>query len=176
MAQQTPFQVVVGSNIIPQAPFAALYQHVAQKDPKLHETLDRLAQPANISNNLSNPLQGIEFIFPSPEPGAVTNWANVLSNVPTDTTMYFPVIAYANIVSPSSTDVELDIQVSHDGGLNFISILNSPLIIPASANIMKSPTITFAQGAYFRNLDLVYGQLTSSDFDGDNITMEILFQ
>jgi hypothetical protein len=176
MAQNIPFQIVTGTQIVPQAPFASLYQHISQKDPKLHETLDRLAMPAQVSNNLSNPLQGIEFIFPLPSSGDITNWANILSNVPTDTTMYFPVIAYANIISPSSTDVELDIQVSHTGGSSFISVLNSPLIIPAGANIMTSPTITFAQGAYFRNLDLVYAQLTSEAFDGAMITAEILFQ
>jgi hypothetical protein len=174
--QTVPFQVVTGSAIVPQQPFASLYQHIRQKDPKLAETLDKLAAPAQLNNNLSNPLQGIEFIFSSPSPGDMTNWANVVSNVPTDMSMYFPVIAYANIVSPSSTDVELDIQVSHNGGVNFISILNSPLIIPATKNIMISPAITFAPGSYLRNLDLVYAKLTSADFDGANITAEILFQ
>jgi len=174
--QTVPFKVVVGTQVVPQQPFAHLYQHIRQRDPKLSETLDRLSQPASIQNNLSNPIQGIEFIFTSPSPGDKTNWANVLSNVPTDMSMYFPIIAYANVVSASATDVWVDIQVSHNGGVNFISLLNSPLIIPATLNIMTSPAVTFAQGAYLRNLDLVYAQLTSAAFTGGGITAEILFQ
>ena len=176
MSQTIPFQVATGASIVPKQPFAHLYQHIRQRDPKLAETLERLAQPASLQNNLANPLQGIEFIFPNPSPGDTTNWANILSNVPTDMSMYFPVIAYANVAGASSTDVELDIQVSHDGGAHFISVLTAPIIIPASSNVVKEPITTFAQGAYFRNLDLVYGQLTSLAFDGFNITMEILFQ
>ena len=176
MSQTIPYQTVTGVAIVPKQPFAHLYQHIRQRDPKLAETIERLATPNSLSNNLTNPLQGIEFIFPSPAPGDTTNWANVLSNVPTDTSMYFPVIAYANVSSPSSTDVTIDIQVSHNGGVNFITLLNSPLVIPATTNIMVSPTVTFAQGAYLRNLDLVYAQLTSAAFDGNNITIEILFQ
>src|ERR1017187_6575398 len=137
-----PFQVVTGSAIVPPQPFAHLYQHIRQRDPKLAETIDRLAQPATLQNNLSNPLQGIEFIFLTPTSGATTNWANVLSNDPTDMSMYFPLIAYANVAVGAAADITLDIQVSHDGGNNFISLLNSPLIIPAGALIMTSPIIT----------------------------------
>jgi hypothetical protein len=171
-----PFQVVTGSNIVPQQPFAHLYQHIRQRDPKLAETIDRLAQPAALNNNLSNPLQGIEFVFLDPLPSDKTNWVNVLSNVATDESLYYPLIAYANVTASSSTDIELDIQISHDGGLNFISILANLIIIPAGDLIMTKPLITFTQGAYLRNLDLVYAQLTSSAFDGGSITLELLFQ
>ena len=43
-----PFKVITGSSIVPQQPFSHLYQHVLQRDPKLHETLVRLAQPASL--------------------------------------------------------------------------------------------------------------------------------
>ena len=85
-------------------------------------------------------------------------------------------ISYANVTASSSTDIELDIQISHNGGANFISLLDAPVIIPATTLICKGPTITFAQGAYLRNFDLVYATLTSAAFDGGSITLELLFQ
>ena len=172
----TPFQVVIGTSITPKQPFAQLYQHVRQRDPKLGEAIDRLAAPLSTTDNLANPLQGIEFIFAAATPGAKTNWANVMSNVPTDMTMYFPLIAYGNVTTSSSSDVEIDIQVSHNGGANFVTLLNAPLVIPAGDLVMKAPITTFTQGAYLRNLDLVYAELTSGSFSGGTITMELLFQ
>lgn len=176
-AQTIPFQVVVGTEIVPQQPFAHLYQHIRQRDPKLSETLDRLSQPANIQSNLSNPLQCFTFILPSPSPGDKTaNYAEVMSNVPNDMNMYFPISLDGNVVTPSSTDIQIDIQISHDGGVNFISLLAAPFIIGAGNLIPTSPTVTFAQGAYLRNRDIVYGQLTSGAFTGSGLTFELLFQ
>lgn len=177
MAQTIPFKVVTGTKIIPKQPFAYLFQHIIQRDPKLHETLQNLSEPTNTTDNLSNPLQSFTFIMPLPSPGDKTdNYGMVMSNVPTDMSMYFLISLDGNLVTASSTDVEIDIQVSHNGGINFISLLAQPFIISAGDLIPTSPTIAFAQGAYLRNRDLVYGQLTSSSFDGAGLTFELLFQ
>jgi len=182
MQQTVPFQVATGAAITPVAPFAHLYQHIRQRDPKLAETLDRLAAPASITNNLSNPIQALTAKFPAPSPGDTTDYANVLSNVPTDTTMYFPIIAYANIVTSSSTDVQVDILISHydfvnnTNPLQFASILNGPLVIPATTNTLVSPIFNFGPNAYLMNLDIVYFQLISAAFDGALLTAELLFQ
>lgn len=173
-AQTTPFKIVTGVAVIPQQPFEHLYQHVRQRDPKLGETLERLSAPTQLNNNLSNPLQCFTFILPSG--GSTANWGEVMSNVPTDESMYFPISLDGNIITPSSTDVEIDIQVSHDGGANFISLLANPFIIPASAHIPPQPMISFAVGAYLRNRDLVSGAVTSGSFDGAGLTFELLFQ
>jgi hypothetical protein len=176
MAQITPFQVVTGVAVVPQAPFGQLYQHVKQRDPKLSETLDKLAQPANVQPNLTNPLQMITFGLGNPSTGDTTPRAQVLSNVPTDQTMYFPLCLYGNVATPSSTDIELDIQISHNSGVNYTTLLASNFIIPAGELVPTVEIITFAEGAYLRNLDLVYMEFLSSTFDGLSINVSILFQ
>jgi hypothetical protein len=175
MSQTMPFQVVTGVSITPKQPFSSLYQHITQRDPKLHETLDRLAQPADLTNNLSNPLQALNFVFLKPMPSSKTNWANIVSNVPTDQSMYFPVLLIANVDAVSSTDIIVDIQISHIDGVSFITILNAPIKIPAGS-LGPIQVLNFAQGAYLRNLDFVFAELTSVAFDGGNITVTLLFQ
>jgi hypothetical protein len=177
MAQTKPFQVVTGTAIIQKQPFGQLYQHIKQRDPKLHETLDALAKPPQLSSNLSNPLQVLTFGLGSPATGDTTPWATVLSNVPDDQSTYMPLILMGSVRVPSSTDISLDFQVSHDQGANFVSILNSPFIIPATQNV-PGPLglITFAPGTYFRNLDLAYMQFLSAAFDGADINCSLMFQ
>ena len=177
MSQTVPFQVVIATQVVPKQPFANLYQHIRQRDPKLAETIDSLAVPPNLQSNLVNPLQCFTAIFSAAIPGATTNWGNVLSNVPTDKSLYLPILAYANVDVPSSTDVIIDIQVSHDESAHFFSILNPPglITIPAGQNFSLQ-IVSFVKGAYLRNLDLVYFQMTSAAFDGGNITGNLLFQ
>ena len=174
--QTQPYKVVTGVAITPQQPFEHLYTHVKQRDPKLYETISRLSTPANLTPNLSNPLQAITFVLSLPAPGDKTNRVTVMSNLSTDESMYFPVSLDGNLVLASSTDVNLDIQVSHDSGANFISLLAQVFTIPAGSLVPINPTISFAKGAYLRNRDLVYGQLTSSSFNGSEITYTLLFQ
>jgi hypothetical protein len=176
MAQSTPFQVVTGVAVVPQAPFGSLYQHVKQRDPKLSETLDKLSQPANVQPNLTNPLQILTFGLGNPSTGDTTPRAQVLSNVPTDQTMYFPLCLYGNVAASSSTDIELDILVSHNNGVNYITLLTSNFIIPAGDLVPATEIITFAEGAYLRNLDLVYMEFLSSAFDGQSINVSLMFQ
>jgi len=177
MAQTIPFKVVTGVEVVPKQPFEHLYTHTKQRDPRMYETINRLAEPTNLNPNLSNPLQCFTFIMLAPAAGDRTgNNGEVMSNVPTDMSIYYPISLDGNIVTPSSTDVEIDIQISHDGGNNFVSLLEQNFIIPAGSLIPTQPTVTFAKGAYLRNRDLVYGQLVSLAFDGAGITYELLFQ
>jgi hypothetical protein len=176
MAQRVPFQVVTGVAIVPKQPFGQLYQHIKQRDPKLSETLDKLAQPASLQNNLTNPLQIITFGLGDPSTGDTTPRAQVMSNVPTDQSMYFPLCLYGNVAESSSTDVQLDIQISHNSGVNYISLLNAPFVIPSGALVPVDEIITFAPGAYLRNLDLVYMEFLSGAFTGQSINVSLLFQ
>lgn len=172
MTQTKPFQIVTGASITPKQPFAYLYQHVRQKDPKLAETLDNLAQPASLSSNLSNPLQCLTAILTI---SGQSNWSNIVSNVPNDETNYFPVIAVANVDSSYGSDITIDIQVSHDGGNTFTTILNSLITIP-SGQTGPIQVLTFAEGSYFKNLDLVVAINDTSDYSGGAITVNLLFQ
>lgn len=176
MTQTTPFKVVTGVAVIPQQPFAHLYQHVRQRDPRLAETLERLSAPTNIQNNLSNPLQMLTFGLSSPVTLDTTPWATILSNVSTDETNYFPLIINGSVRLVSTTDVQLDFKVSHDNGTNFVSLLNSPFIIPATTNVPVGNLVGFAPGSYLRNHDRVYMQLLSAAFDGADINCDLMFQ
>ena len=175
MSETVPFQIVTGANITPKQPFAHLYQHVRQRDPKLAETIDKLAQPQSLSSNLANPLQLLTFRMSSPSEGDVTPWPSIMSNVPTDTTLYYPLVAYGTVRVLSSVDVTVDTQVSHDGGNNFVSIFNDGLIIPAGSHVSKQ-IVSFAPGAYFRNLDIVQGVCLTPGFNGTDIEWQVLFQ
>ena len=175
MSETTPFKVVTGTKITPKQPFAHLYQHVRQRDPKLAETIDKLAQPESLSSNLANPLQVLTFRMSSPSEGDATPWPSVMSNVPTDTTQYLPLVAYATVRVLSTVDVTVDIQVSHDGGNNFTSIFNAGLTIPAGSHVSQQ-IVSFAPGAYFRNLDIVQGVCLTSGFNGTDIEWQVLFQ
>jgi len=172
----TPFKVVTGTEILPKQPFNSLYQHVIQRDPKLHETLDRLAEPPNLTSNLANPLQVLTFGLGNPATNDTTPWVTVLSNDPTDITQYFLLALTGSVRVTSSTDIKLDIQVSHNFGVNFISLLNSNFVISAGNHVPVNEIITFADGAYLRNLDLVYMKFISAAFNGADINVSLMFQ
>lgn len=177
----TPFKVVTGISTVKKQPFAQLYQHIKQRDPKLSETLDRLAVPEQVDSSLSNPLQSIQILMQKPMLFDFTNSVPIVSNLITDQTNYFPVVAVMIADIPTSGDSTLDIQVSHDSGVSYASIFPAGITCPGGS---KGPSITtsFTQGTYFKNLDFVRAQLLASTFDVDgridgfNLTCILLIQ
>lgn len=176
MVRTTPFQVVTGTEIKPKQPIAHLYQHIRQRDPKLVETLDALSKPASLESNLANPLQVLTFGLANPVTNDQSPWIRILSDAIDDKTLYFPILINGVVRLVSSTDVELDFLVSHDGGSNFISLLVNPFVIPSGQHIPVDDSVVFAQGSYLRNKDIAYMQFLSAAFDGTDINCDLMFQ